>query len=122
ARVLAPLLACGTPIGEMVRPVPYRSLQTLLDLSASPGMASHWRSHRIGELSDAAIDAIVGLAGSLPTPMSLLNGWVIGGAAGRVAPAATAVGPRGPGFELRVIANWRPGDPAGDAHAAWVRQ
>ena len=34
----------------------------------------------------------------------------IGGAVSRVAPDATAVGPRAPGFELRLIANWRPGD------------
>ena len=67
-----------------------------------------------------SIDVIVGLAGSLTSPLSLLNGWVIGGAVSRVAPAATAVGPRDPGFELRLIANWRPGD-ADDRHRAWVR-
>jgi hypothetical protein len=39
-----------------------------------------------------------------------------------VAPDATAVGPRDPGFELRMIANWRPGDPDGDRHRAWVRR
>src|SRR3954468_20617884 len=55
-RVLAPLRACGTPIGDLVRPVPYRALQSTLDLGASPGTASYWRSHRFGALTDAAID------------------------------------------------------------------
>ncbi len=121
ARVLAPLRGLGTPLGDLIRPVPYRAVQSLLDVSAAPGNASYWRSHRLPDLSDAAIDVITGLVASVTSPLSLLNGWVIGGAAGRVAPDATAVGPRDPGFELRMIANWRPGDPDGDRHRAWVR-
>jgi FAD/FMN-containing dehydrogenase len=120
-RALAPLRALGTPIGDLVRPVPYRSLQSLLDLSASPGTCSYWRSRRLAGLSDPAIDVVTGLVSSVTSPLSLLSGWVIGGAASRVAPEATAVGPRSPGFELRLIANWRPGDPDGDRHRAWVR-
>jgi hypothetical protein len=68
------------------------------------------------------IDVIVSAVASLTSPLSLLNGWVIGGAVSRVAPDATAVGPRDAGFELRLIANWRPGDPDGDRHIAWVRR
>jgi FAD/FMN-containing dehydrogenase len=122
ARVLAPLRAVGTPIGDLVRPVPYRSLQTLLDLAASPGTCSYWRSHRLPGLPEPAIDVVTDLVSSITSPLSLLNGWVIGGAVSRVAPDATAVGSRGPGFELRLIANWRPGDPDGDRHRGWVRQ
>lgn len=119
--VLAPLRAVGTPIADLVRPVPYRSLQSLLDPGAPPGNASYWRSRRLPDLPDAAIDVITGLVASITSPLSLLNGWVIGGAASRVAPDATAVGPRPPGFELRLIANWRAGD-ADDRHVGWVRE
>jgi hypothetical protein len=118
---IAPLLAVGTPLGEMIRPVPYRAIQSLLDGSAAPGNHAYWRSHRLGDLSDEVIDTIVGLAGSISSPLSLLNGWAIGGAVSRVDPAATAVGGREVGFELRVIAVWRPGDPDGERHTAWVR-
>jgi len=121
ARVLAPLRQVGTPIGDLVRPVPYRALQSLLDISASPGTCSYWRSHRLPDLSDTVIDVVVDLVASVTSPMSLLNGWMIGGAASRVAPDATAIGPREPGFELRMIANWRPGDPDHERHLAWVR-
>ena len=120
-RVLAPLRAVGTPIGDLVRPVPYRALQSLLDGSASPGNASYWRSHRLADLSDPVIDVVVSLAASYTSPLSLLSGWVMGGAVSRVAPDATAVGPREPGYELRLIANWRPDDPDGDRHRSWVR-
>ncbi|WP_328474899.1 FAD-binding oxidoreductase [Actinoplanes sp. NBC_00393] len=118
AHVLAPLRGVGTPVGELIRLVPYRAIQSLLDLSASPGTCSYWRSHRLTDLPDQ----IVPLIESVTSPLSLLNGWVIGGAASRVASDATAVGPRRPGFELRLIANWRPGDPDADRHRDWVRR
>ena len=117
-RATAPLREIGTPLGEMVRPVPYRALQTMLDGAAAPGNAAYWKSVHLPELTDPAIDLIVSLAASLPTPLSMLNGWVLGGAAGRVAAADTAVGDRGSGFELRVSATWRPGD---EPHTSWVR-
>jgi FAD/FMN-containing dehydrogenase len=120
-QVLAPLRNLGTPIADLIRPVPYRTLQSLLDASASPGNASYWKSQQLPDLSDAVIDVIVGLVGSVTSPMSLLNGWVIGGAVSRVSGDATAVGSRAPGFELRMIANWRAGD-ADDRHLSWVRE
>ncbi|MBM2618290.1 FAD-binding protein [Actinoplanes sp. LDG1-06] len=104
-RVLAPLRDLR-PIADLVRPMPYRAVQSLLDLAASPGLCSYWRSLRMPRLP---VDVVLDLAATLPTPLSLLNGWVIGGAASRVAPSATAVGARTPGFELRLIANWTPG-------------
>jgi FAD/FMN-containing dehydrogenase len=121
-RVLAPLRGAGTPIGDLVRPVPYRAVQSLLDGSAAPGNAAYWRSHRFAELTDGVIATVVELAGSLTSPLSLISGWVIGGAVSRVAPDATAVGPREPGYELRLIATWRPGDPDADRHTGWVRE
>jgi FAD/FMN-containing dehydrogenase len=118
---IAPLRAVGTPIADAVRPVPYRSVQSLLDGSAARGNGSYWRSHRLPDLSDAVIDIIVDSVRTITSPLSLLNGWLIGGAASRVAPDATAVGAREEGYELRHIAVWRPGDPDADRHVAWVR-
>ena len=120
-RVTAPLRTLGTPLGDLVRPVPYRAVQSLIDGSAPRGTHAYWRSHRLPELSDPVIGEIVGLVDSITSPLSLLNGWVIGGAASRVGAGATAVGERTPGFELRLIAVWPPGDPEGHRHTAWVR-
>ena len=41
---------------------------------------------------------------------------------GQVDPDATAVGERGDGFELSIVAAWPPPDPGGDRHTTWVRQ
>ena len=105
-RAMDPLRTVGTPLGDLVRPVPYRAVQTLLDGGAPRGTHAYWRSHRLPDLSDAVIDRIVSLVESVTSPLSLLAGWAIGGAVSRVAPDATAVGKRDVGFELRVIAQW----------------
>ncbi|MGS0684779.1 FAD-binding oxidoreductase [Nakamurella sp. GG22] len=120
-KALAPLRAVGTPLGEMIAPVPYRSLQSMLDGSASPGNPAYWRSHKLPDLSDPVIDTIMTLAASITSPLSLLNGWAIGGAVSRVDAEATAVGPREVGFELRMVAVWRPADPEPERHRDWVR-
>jgi hypothetical protein len=121
-RATAPLRSVGNPIGDMIRPVPYRAVQSLLDGGAARGSSAYWRSVRLPDLSDPVIDAIVERVGSITSPLSLLNGWVIGGAVSRVDPGATAVGERETGFELRAIAVWRPGDPHEQRHRAWVRE
>ena len=120
-QALAPLAGVGRPLANVVRPVPYLVVQSLLDASARPGNHSYWRSHRLAELSDAVIEKIVSYVAAATSPLSLLHGWAIGGAASRVAPDATAVGPRPVGFELRLVANWTPADPDGERHTAWVR-
>jgi hypothetical protein len=119
-RAIAPLLQVGKTLGELVRPVPYRAIQTLLDGSAAPGNGTLWRPVRLSQLSDAAIDDLISLVGSLPNPHSFLTGWMIGGAASRIAPDATALGQREVGFEFRLIAMWRPEDPDAAQHVAWV--
>jgi hypothetical protein len=120
-RATAPLRSLGTPLADVVRPVAYRAVQSLIDGSAPRGTPAYWRSHRLATLSDAAIERIVERVENVTSPLSLVNGWAIGGAASCVSPGATAVGEREVGFELRLIAVWQPGDPDGERHEAWVR-
>jgi hypothetical protein len=118
--VLAPLRRLGSPPGDLVSPVPYRALQTLLDGAAAPANGAHWRSIRLPAFSDTAIELLVSLVDTLPTPQSFLNGWAIGGALSRVVPETTAVGLPEVDFELRIIAMWPPKDPNAAQHIAWV--
>ena len=121
-RAVAPLTSVGTPLVNLVRPISYLALQSLLDGSAPRGNGSFWQSHRLSTLSDAVIESIVSSTRAVTTPFSLVSGWVVGGAVSRVVPDATAVGEREVGFELRHIAVWSPEDPDAERHQAWVRQ
>ena len=66
---IAPLRAVGSPIADMVRPVPYLAIQSMLDGGAPHGLHYYWRSHRTPDLSDDVIDGILGAAETLTTPL-----------------------------------------------------
>ena len=121
-RAIAPLRRAGTPIADHVRPLPYLFLQSMVDGGNQHGMHWYWRSQRVPELTDEVIDVVCGLTDTITSPLSYLAGFVMGGTAGQVDPEATAVGERGNGFELSIVAGWPPPDPGGDRHIAWVRQ
>jgi FAD/FMN-containing dehydrogenase len=121
-RAIAPLRRVARPVADMVRPLPYLFLQSMVDAANQHGMHYYWRSQRLPELADGAVEAVVGLAEAITSPLSYAVGLAVGGAAGRVDPEATAVGERGHGFELSLLAGWTPSDPAAERHVAWVRE
>lgn len=120
-RAVEPLRKLGTPLADVVRPVPYIAIQSMLDGGAPHGMHYYWKSHRLPKFSDDVIDVIMAGVDSVPTPLSQLSGWAVGGAVGRVDPDATAVGDRGSGFELNITAAWPAPDQRGESHRDWVR-
>jgi FAD/FMN-containing dehydrogenase len=93
-RVLAPLRAACPPALDLVGPMPYLALQTMLDPTAPPGWRFYDRLHYLPEVSDGFIDSVVRGFESVPTPQShVVLGWM-GGAIDRVAPGETAFGHR----------------------------
>jgi FAD/FMN-containing dehydrogenase len=120
-KALAPLRRLGRPIADAVGPIPYVSLQSMLDDGAPHGRCYYWKSHRLSTLSDRAIDVFSSSLAGMTTPFGQINGWAMGGAVSRVAPDATAVGPREVGFDLSFAAAWAPSDADPDRHRRWVR-
>ncbi len=123
-KAIEPLLGVGTPIAELVRPVPYVAIQSMLDGGAPHGMHYYWKSHRLPELSDEVIDVFCQRVEAIMSPFSQISGWAVGGAVSRVDANATAVGERERrvGFEINVTAAWPARDQDGERHTAWVRQ
>jgi FAD binding domain/Berberine and berberine like len=119
---IAPLLGAAPPVAELVRPVPYLAIQSMLDGGAPRGRHYYWRSHRLPGLPDEVIDALLDQVASVTSPFSQINGWAMGGAVSRVDPEATAVGEREVGFDLSFAAAWPPTDPDGERHIAWARR
>ena len=120
-QAIAPLRRVARPIADVVRPVPYLAIQSMLDATAPHGLHYYWRSQRLPRLSDEVIPTVVEATASATSPLSSLAGFAVGGAAARVDADATAVGKRGVGFELNVVAAWPAPDRAGERHTAWVR-
>jgi hypothetical protein len=118
---LQPLRTIGTPIADVVKPVPYVFLQSMLDDGAPHGRHYYWKAHRLPTLSEDTVDVLLGCLDAMTSPFAQINGWAVGGAASRVDPSATAVGEREVGFDLSIATAWEPGD-TGGRHRAWVRE
>jgi FAD/FMN-containing dehydrogenase len=117
---LRPLRKFGPPVMDLVAPMPYPVVNTILDAGFPRGALNYWRSAFFTELSDAAVSALVEAYEAVPSPMSGIVLEHFHGAACRVAPTATAFPHRSPGFNLVVTGQWQ--DPADTpANVQWVR-
>ena len=110
---LRPLREFGPPVMDMVAPMPYPAVNTMLDAGFPRGALNYWRSAFFTELSDAAVAALVEAYEAVPSPMSAIVLEHFHGAACRVEPTATAFPHRDPGFNLVVAGQWQ--DPADTA-------
>jgi hypothetical protein len=120
-RVTARLRTLGTPIVDAVRPLPFVALQSMMDAAHPRGAHYDCRSQRVPALGGEVVDALVRHAASLTSPLSYIGGMAVGGAAARVPGDATAVGARGFGYALDVVAAWTPAGADPEWHVAWAR-
>ena len=102
-RVLAPLRAQCPPALDLVGPMPYVALQSMLDPTAPHGWEYYDRLHYLDEVSDGLVDTLIETFESVPTPQShVITGWM-GGAIDRVPAGATAFGHRAARVETWLI-------------------
>jgi hypothetical protein len=80
------------PLFEFATPMPYRTLQVMLDESAAPGILAYGKSIYLEEFSDAAVAAVAALLPAKTSPMSLLPIFPLGGAYTDIDDDATAFG------------------------------
>jgi FAD/FMN-containing dehydrogenase len=119
---IAPLEALGKPLVDMVGPMPYVEVQKISDPSAPPGNRDYFKGGFMTEMSDAAVDTIVGLAGDLRAPLTQIICAPLGAgtAYAAVGDEHSAIGHRDEGWSFQVLSLWK--DPAEDAEQkAWTR-
>jgi len=119
-RVLAPLRAGCPPLVDLVAPMPYVALQSMLDETAPHGRRYYDKLHYLPEVGDAFIDTLLDGFADVPTPHShVMTAWM-GGAVDRVGSGGTAFGHRGARAFTWLI-GCSADDPVGPA-ADWVRR
>ena len=110
----------GPPAIDLVGPMPYAVLQSLHDPSAPAGFRSYWKSEYLADLTDDAIETIIGRASGMPSPMTQFHIHHLGGAVARVGARATAYTQRSARYAVNIVSLWP--DPAEDAaQIAWTR-
>jgi FAD/FMN-containing dehydrogenase len=119
-RVLAPARQFGSPVADLVAPMPYVQRQTLIDDLGVHGIHRYWKSGFMPELPDDFIDLIVERGETMTSPMSVIGWFFVHGVAARVDPSATAFGLRGAQWDFDIISQWT--DPAeADEQVRWTR-
>ena len=121
-RVLKAARSFGSPVADLVGPMPYTARQSMIDAGfAAHGVQRYWKSGLAAALTDDIIDALVDGARRFPSTMSAMALFWIHGAVTRVPPAATAFGARRAQWDISAIAQWL--DQADTTrHLGWTRE
>ncbi len=118
---IQPIKAFGTPVMDVMGPVSYCQLNTMMDGLFPKGALNYWKSSFVSDLSDAAIDTIIEQFQKVPSPMSKLFLENLQGAVTRIPVGDTAFPHRRQGYNLLVISQWQ--DPSDTERCiAWARE
>ena len=116
-----PLRSVSTPIMDMIGPMPYPVVNTLLDEGFPKGARNYWKSAFFRDLSDEAVAIMVDAFERSPSTMSGMVVEHIHGQVTRIGATETAYPHRAPGYNLVLVAEWL--DPSeDDANIAWARE
>lgn len=103
---MADIKAFGTPVMDAVGPIPYSTMNTLMDDGFPKGALNYWKSSFLSELSDDAIGIIYDCFAKCPTPMGAVVLEHFHGEATRIAADATAFAHRQEGYNLLILGQW----------------
>jgi FAD/FMN-containing dehydrogenase len=117
---LRPLKTFGPPVMDMMGPIPYSTLNTMIDSAFPRGARNYWKAQFLTDLSDDAIHVLIDAFQKCPSPMSHIIIEHFHGAASRVPVEATACTTRVTGFNVVIASQWM--DPMDtDACVDWAR-
>jgi FAD/FMN-containing dehydrogenase len=117
---LDPLRRLAEPVADLLGPLPYLGMQSLVDALHPPGDGNYFKSHHLEALPDEAIDLLVEGHGAMPSPQCEIHVHDLRGAVAREPGGATAFPHRSAPMVLNVIGKW-PGGGSGPAEVAWAR-
>ena len=119
-RVLGPLRTHGRPQEDSIAVLPYLDWQRAPDPGYPPGRLHYWKSGYLRHLTDAALDKLLELVPTIPSPTTGIGLQGLRGAASRVPVNATAFPHRAEQYDLLILAQWE--DPQLSAeHVSWAR-
>jgi FAD/FMN-containing dehydrogenase len=119
-RLLGPLRKFGAPVADLIRPMPYTEVQSMLDTAVPVGDRYYWKSNFVNELTHGLVNALRDGATAMPSPQSIILLFEMKGEIRRGRKDAMAFDHRDPSFELSIIAHWTDPD-ADSANIRWAR-
>jgi FAD/FMN-containing dehydrogenase len=121
ASALQPLReALGTPVADLMGPIPYSALQSMFDASAPTGRRHYWKSHHLKALDLPTARSVLRAADEAPSPLTEVHLHHLGGRAAEPPAGGSAYSNRSAPFVLNLIAQWTAPE-ENDANVAWAR-
>jgi FAD/FMN-containing dehydrogenase len=105
-KLVAPIKAFGSPVGDIVQRRTYVSQQSLLDATQPKGRRYYWKSEYLSTLEPELLRIIMRHAEAIPSPHSAIILFPIGGALNRLPDDHSAVGNRDSAWVLNITASW----------------
>lgn len=119
APVVESLRSLGTPLVEMIAPMPYKMLFELTKDASEPGFHHVVRSAFVDEIDDDLTQICVTSAAAVESPLSMVQIRGLGGQMSRIPADATAFSHRDKAYMIQAIAVWKGEDPDG-MHERWA--
>jgi hypothetical protein len=117
---VGPLREFGSPLVDLVQPMPYVALQSMLDGGNPRGVHEYFKVDWLESLPDEAVDVVVSQGEQLPAPFGQLILAPMGGAVGRADDTTTALNISAAPWLYFCLAMWM--DPSDDErNIAWAR-
>ena len=122
-RTIAPIREVAQPVMDMVQPMPYVALQSMLDASGPHGTRAYMKAEFLPGLDDAVIEKLARHGASRPGPLTQLLLKPMGGAIGRVDGEESALGVRDAPWCYHALSLWQERDEDTErSHIAWARE
>jgi FAD/FMN-containing dehydrogenase len=104
-QAMRPLRELGNAVADLMGPMPYAAMQSILDPLWGPGAHNYFKAGWLSGLDDDSIDTLVHYHQNVSSPKSEIHVHHMGGAVARVPADATAFGDRSSPFLLNIIAS-----------------
>jgi FAD/FMN-containing dehydrogenase len=118
--LVRPIREAAEPIADLLGPMPYKAMQTLLDPLWPKGIHAYFKATNLARFDDELIRRLGEIHLEAPGPQCEIHVHQMGGAVGRVGGDATAFAERSMPFVLNAVTAWH--DPSeGEAHTEWAR-
>jgi FAD/FMN-containing dehydrogenase len=105
-KLVAPIKAFGTPVGDIVQRRTYVSQQSLLDATQPKGRRYYWKSEYLPKLEPELLAKTIRHAEAIASPHSAIILFPLDGAFNRLPEDHSAAGNRDSAWVLNITASW----------------
>ena len=119
-KLLAPIRALGSPVGNILQRRTYASQQSILDATQPKGRRYYWKSEYLPTVDPELLEGAARHTPSMPSPHSAIVIFPLGGAIRDLPEEHSPAGNRDAAFVLNVMSSWeKPEDDA--VNIEWAR-